>query len=130
MISTDDVLEELLREMKKSPYEHRQSRIEKNQAWWGDYSLLQAISVKPNSIFARKQERTRDDWLDEWFPSEEVELDEPKKPKKKRKKRKKKAEDDIEDDDDDIIVGPTHLLRICLTPFMGPAENARWVHNL
>jgi hypothetical protein len=108
MISADGVLEELLRESEEVAHtEHRHSRIEKNYKHGG--AIIRFFRQSASNLIQYLQENKNEleiDWLDEWFPSEEVELDEPKKPKKKRKKRKKKVEDDIEDDDDDIIVGP------------------------
>ena len=105
MISADGPLEQLLRESEEVAHtEHRVSRITKNYKYGGDVIGFFRKSSAHLIEYLQETNNVLDtDWLDSWFPSEEIEQDETKKPKKKRKKRKKKIESG---DDDDIVVGP------------------------
>ena len=107
MISAEGPLEQLLRESEEVAHtEHRITRIEKNYKYGGDVVRFFRKSAAFLIEYLQETKNVLDtDWLDTWFPSEEIEQDETKKPKKKRKKRKKK--EDTEKDDDDIVVGPT-----------------------
>ena len=51
-----------------------------------------------------KSELFDKDWIDDWFPSEEIE--DQTKPRRKRKKKKKSDNDPEDTDEDDLIVGP------------------------
>lgn len=106
MISADGPLEQLLRESEEVAHtEHRISRIEKNYMHGGPVIRFFRKSAAQLIEYLQEAKNVLDtDWLDDWFPSEDIEQDEPKKPRKKRKKRRKKDEDEI--DDDDVIVGP------------------------
>ena len=105
MISADGPLEQLLRESEEVAHtEHRIKRIEKNYKYGG--AIIRFFRQSSAQLIEYLQETTDvldTDWLDSWFPSEEIEQDETKKPNKRRKKRKKKIESG---DDDDIVVGP------------------------
>ena len=51
-----------------------------------------------------KKELFEKDWIDDWFPSEEIENS--SKPKKGNGKRRKRSTEDEVNDEDDTIIGP------------------------
>jgi hypothetical protein len=105
MISEDGELEELLRSSEEVAHtEHRVKRIESKYKYGGDilrfFRKSASILIEYLQI---KKDLFEKDWIDDWFPSEEIE--ESSKPRK-RKRKKKTQQTPEEDDDEEIIIGP------------------------
>ncbi|MDC0625784.1 hypothetical protein OAO46_00515 [Candidatus Poseidonia alphae] len=105
MISEDGELEELLRSSEEVAHtEHRVKRIESKYKHGGDilrfFRKSASILIEYLQI---KKDLFEKDWIDDWFPSEEIE--ESSKPRK-RKRKKKTQQTPEEDDDEEIIIGP------------------------
>jgi hypothetical protein len=106
ILSSDGPLEELLRESEEVAHtEHRPNRIDSKYKYGrAVIRFFRQSATHLIDYLQEKQELLEDHWLDDWFPSEEIDQEQPNKPKKKRKKQKKKVEEDIEDEE--VIVGP------------------------
>lgn len=106
IISEEGDLEELLRASEEVAHtEHRKKRIEKQYRHGPEIIDFYRKSASMIIEFLQsKKERFEKDWIDDWFPSEEIEsLD---KPRKKRRKKKKIDAINKEEIDDEIIIGP------------------------
>ena len=107
MISEDGELEELLRSSEEVAHtQHRVGRIESNYQYGGEIIRFFRQSASHLIEYLQvKKEQFEKDWIDDWFPSEEIENS--SKPKKRKRKNKKKnsTEDDV-NDEDEIIIGP------------------------
>jgi len=96
VISEDGPLEELLRASEEVAHtEHRPQRVA------GEYMYASKViaffrksAAHLVEFLSHRELLLQDHWLDDWFPSEEVEPDRPDKPKKRRRKKKDELDDD------------------------------------
>ena len=105
MISEDGELEELLRSSEEVAHTvHKVKRIESDYKYGGEIIRFfrQSASFLIEYLQVKK-ELFEKDWIDDWFPSEEIENT--SKPKKRKRKKKPKETTEGEDEDD-IIIGP------------------------
>jgi len=104
MISPDGQLEQLLRDSEDVAHtQHRITRVEKKYKYAGD--IVRFFRRSSQIIIGYLQEEKNvleTDWLDDWFPSEQIELGEDKESRKKLR-RKKKKNGSIEEE---LIIGP------------------------
>lgn len=105
IISEDGILEELLRKSEEVAHtQHRSTRI-KDQ-YHSPRDIVEFYRKSAQYIIELlqiKEETFEKDWIDDWFPSEEVDEKNPSK-RKRRKRKKRLPDEDISDDE--VIVGP------------------------
>ena len=107
VISEDGPLEELLRSSEEVAHtEHRVKRIESDYKYGGDViRFFRQSAARLIEYLQVKKELFEKDWIDDWFPSEEIENTSKPKKRKRKKKQKNPTEDEI-NDEDDTIIGP------------------------
>ena len=107
MISEDGPLEELLRSSEEVAHtEHRVKRIESDYKYGGDaIRFFRQAATRLIDYLQVKKELFEKDWIDDWFPSEEIENTSKPKKRKRKKKQNNPNEDEV-NDEDDTIIGP------------------------
>lgn len=107
IVSEDGELEELLRSSEEVAHtEHRPTRIESLYKYGRDIIRFFRQSASQLIEYLQvKKELFEKDWIDDWFPSEEVENSSKPKKRKRKKKKKNPTEDEV-NDEDDTIIGP------------------------
>ncbi|MDC3236823.1 hypothetical protein OAT73_06170 [Candidatus Poseidoniaceae archaeon] len=106
VISEKGELESLLRTSEDVAHTiHRISRVEKKYQTAGDIVRFYRKSASTLIGYLQtKSELFEKDWIDDWFPSEEIENQ--NKPRRKRKKKKKSDNEPEDTEEDDLIIGP------------------------
>jgi len=105
VIAAEGPLEQLLRDSEEVAHtEHMISRVEKKYHYAGPVVRFFRSSASHLIEYLQENKNVLEtDWLDDWFPSEEVEQEINNKPKKKKKRRKKNTKEIPEE----IVIGPS-----------------------